>query len=223
MKNYNTAIKTLNEILKREQPKTFSSSWILKNAQPVYHYVRLNFRTENDDIDWDLITQSLPRSFQKRWVRYKRKNIKLYERQSEVDVILNKHKDKLYVLFTPVDEYDKKIQHRIIISLVRIGQKGNICAQQELVKWVTFITDDWIDRYPQMYRWKGYTDEVEGKIKGCIRLYRYTGSFLGYLFKTLEYSARGKPPLVSLNDAIFDGNKTREEYAVVQEDWQIYK
>jgi hypothetical protein len=74
-----------------------------------------------------------------------------------------------------------------------------------------------------MYRWKGYTDEIEDKIKNCIRLYRYTGSFLGYLFKTLEYSARGKPPLVSLNDLMFDGSKTREEFAVVQEDWEIYK
>ena len=74
-----------------------------------------------------------------------------------------------------------------------------------------------------MYRWKGYTDEIEDKIKNCIRLYRDTGSFLGYLFKTLEYSARGKPPLVSLNDLMFDGSKTREEFAVVQEDWEIYK
>jgi len=165
----------------------------------------------------------LPRPFQKRWIKYKKKNVKLYERQSEVDIILIKYKDKLYTFFTPANKRDKKIQHRMIISLVRIGQKGNICAQQELIKWITFITDDWIDRYPQMYRWKGYTDEVKDKIKNCIRLYRYTGSFLGYLFKTLEYSARGKPPLVSLNDLMFDGSKTREEFAVVQEDWKIYK
>lgn len=223
MKSFNVAIKTLNKILKQEQPKTFSSSWICKNSQPAYNYFRLNLRTENNDVDWDTVTQALHRSFQKRWVRYKRKNIKLYERQSEVDVILEKYKNKLYTFLTPADERDKKIQHKMLISLVRIGQKGNICAQEELIKWVTFITDDWIDRYPQMYRWKGYTDEIPDKIKGCIRLYRYTGSFLGYLFKTLEYSALGKPPLVSLNDAIFNGDKTREEYAVADEDWQIYK
>jgi hypothetical protein len=67
-------------------------------------------------------------------MRYRKKNVKLYERQSEVDVILIKYKDKMYTFFTSVDERDKKIQHRMIISLVRIGQKGNICAQQELVK-----------------------------------------------------------------------------------------
>jgi len=217
MKNFNTAIKNLNRVLKEKQPKTFSSSWICKNSQPTYNYFRLNFRTENNDIDWDLVTQALHRSFQKRWVRYKRKKIKVYKRQSEVDVILAKYKDKLYTFLSPADERDKKIQHRMIISLVRVGQKGNVCAQQELVKWITFITDDWIDRYPQMYRWKGYTDEIEDKIKGCICRYRYTGSFLGYLFKTLEYSARGKPFLVSVDDKIFDGTKTRLEYLIVDQ------
>lgn len=217
MKNFNNAIKILNKILKQKQPKTFSSSWICKHSQPVYNYFRLNFRTENNDVDWDTVTQALSRSFQKRWVRYKRKKVKIYERQSEVDVILDKYRDKLYTFLTPANEQDKKIQHKMIISFVRIGQKGNVCAQQELVKWITFITDDWIDRYPQMYRWKGYTDEVEDKIKSCIRLYRYTGSFLGYLFKTLEYSARGKPLLFSLDDKIFDGTKTRLEYLVVEQ------
>ena len=217
------AARILNEKLELHNPKTFSSSWICKNAQGVYSYVRLNHKTENGDIDWDILTQYLRRTFQKRWLRYKRKNIKSYERQSEVDLILAKYHDKLYTFFTPATDKDKKLQHKMIISLVRIGQKGNLCAQEELIKWVTYITDDWIDRYPQMYRWKGYTDEVPDKIRGCIRLYRYTGSFLGYLFKTLEYSALGKPPLVSLNDAVLDGSKSREEDARVEEDSQIYK
>jgi hypothetical protein len=218
MKSFSVAIKTLNKALKEKEPKVFSSSWICKNSQPAYNYFRLNCKTENGDIDWDLVTQGLHRSFQKRWMRYKRKNIKSYERQSEVDVILEKYKDKLYTFLAPADDRDKKLQHRMIISLVRIGQKGNVCAQEELIKWVTFITNDWIDRYPQMYRWKGYTDEVPDKIRGCIRLYRYTGSFLGYLFKTLEYSALGKPPLVSVDDRVLDGKKARIEYLRVEQD-----
>jgi len=215
------AVRVLNKTLKEKDPKTFSSSWIFQHCQPVYHYIRLNFRTENGDVDWDVVTQSLKRTFQKRWIRYKRKYIKLYERQSEVDLILNKYKDKLYTFIAQENEQDKKIQQKMIVSLVRIGQKGNVCAQQELIKWVTFITDDWIDRYPQMYRWKGYADEVEDKIKTCIRLYRYTGSFFGYLFKTLEYSARGKPPLVSVDDKILDGSKTRLEYLNLDQEEEI--
>lgn len=215
-------IKILNDTLSEKNPSKFSSSWILQNAPRVYRYINKNIRTENDDIDWDKVTSSLDRSFCKRWVRYRQKSIRVYDSQSEVDIILSKYKDRLYTFIAYATEEDKKMQSRMLISLVRLSQKGNVCAEQEVVKWITYITDDWIDRYPQMYRWRGYADEVDGHIKGCVRRYRYTGSFLGYLFKTLEYSVRGKPPLVSLNDNIF-GDKTREEYAKVEEDWQIYK
>ena len=215
-------IKILNDTLFEKKPSKISSSWILQNAPRVYRYINKNIRTENDDIDWDRVTSSLDRSFCKRWVRYRQKSIRVYENQSEVDIILSKYKDRLYTFIAYATEDDKKMQSRMLISLVRLSQKGNVCAEQEVVKWITYITDDWIDRYPQMYRWRGYADEVDGHIKGCVRRYRYTGSFLGYLFKTLEYSVRGKPPLVSLNDNIF-GDKTREEYAKVEEDWQIYK
>jgi hypothetical protein len=82
---------------------------------------------------------------------------------------------------------------------------------------VTYVVDEWIERqYWQIYRWKGYTDEIEDKIIGCVRRYRYTGSFLGYLFKTLEYSARGIVPLqkYSLDDPVFDGGETKINYVI---------
>lgn len=218
----NNYIKILNDVLHEKNPSEFSSSWILQNTPRVYRYINKNIRTENNDIDWDHVTSLLDRSFCKRWRRYRQKSIQVYENQSEVDIILLKYKDRLYTFIAYANEDDKKMQSRMIISLVRLSQKGNLCAEQEAVKWITYITDDWIDRYPQMYRWRGYADEVDGHIRGCLRRYRYTGSFLGYLFKTLEYSVRGKPPLVSMNDNIF-GDKTREEYAKVEEDWQIYK
>jgi hypothetical protein len=220
--SFDEHIKILNDTLSKKNPSKFSSSWILQNAPRVYRYINKNIRTENDDIDWDRVTSSLDRSFCKRWMRYRQKSLKVYENKSEVDIILSKYKDRLYTFIAYATEEDKKMQSRMLISLVRLSQKGNVCAEQEVVKWITYITDDWIDRYPQMYRWRGYADEVDGHIKGCVRRYRYTGSFLGYLFKTLEYSVRSKPPLVSLNDNIF-GDKTREEYAKVEEDWQIYK
>jgi hypothetical protein len=220
--DFERAIKILNDILTKKNPSKISSSWILQNSPRAYRYINKNIRTENGDIDWDKVTSSLDRSFCKRWVRYRQKSIKVYENQSQVDIILSKYKDRLYTFIAYATEDDKKNQSQMLISLVRLSQKGNVCAEQEVVKWITYITDDWIDRYPQMYRWRGYADEVDGHIKGCVKRYRYTGSFLGYLFKTLEYSVRGKPPLVSLNDNIF-GDKTREEYAKVEEDWQIYK
>jgi hypothetical protein len=162
--DFNSAIKILNQALEHNQPDTFSSSWIYFNTPKVYHFVRNNYRTENDQIDWDIVTRSLDRTYAKRWTRYRYKQARLYERQSEVDAVLIKYKDKLYTFFAPASESDKQVQDRMIIRLVRIGQRGNVCAQEELVRWVTFVTDDWIDRYPQMYRWKGYEDEVPDKI-----------------------------------------------------------
>lgn len=216
--NIRDSIKSLATLLEEKRPETFSSTWIYKNDQSLYNFLRLNFRTENNNVDWDGITGLLSREFQKKWVRYRGKYAKPYSRQSEVDAVLARYKSRLYILLSPANEGEKRMQHRIFIRLVRLGQKGNTRAQDELIKWVTFITDDWIDRYPQMYRWKGYTDEIPQKIKDCIRRYRYTGSFLGYLFKTLEYSAFAKPPLYSLDDYVLGGAKTRHEYVAAEQE-----
>jgi len=75
MKIFNKAVKILTEKLKQENPEKFSSTWMLKNTQSVYRYIRLNFKTENGDIDWDVLTQALPKTFQRRWIRYRRKNV----------------------------------------------------------------------------------------------------------------------------------------------------
>lgn len=209
-------IKILNKVLSEKQPLSFNPSWVVQNAPSTYQYFRKNTRTETNKIDWDIITSNLERPFQKRWTRYRYKNAKKYENQDELNLVLNKYKNKLYTFISPVDDKDREIRNRIIISLVRIAQKGNVLAQDELIKWITFVIDVWLEKYYQVFKWKGYPDEVEDKIKGCIRCYKYTGSFIGYLFKTLEYSARGKPPQCSINDKLFDGESERIDF-VVQE------
>lgn len=203
----------LNVLFEQQDPEVINSTWIAKNAPKTYRHIYKNCRLDTGGIDWDTVTSHFERKYQKRWTWYRYKQAKKYERQSEVDLILNRYKDKLYTFIAQADESDKRIQDKMIIRLVRLSQRGNVLAEMELLKWVKFVTDDWLDRYPQMYRWKGYEDEVPNRIRACIRCYRYTGSFLGYLFKTLEYSAYGKPPIVSLDDKILDGSKTRIEYA----------
>src|SRR5574343_1152561 len=94
--NFEHAIKTTTKHLKQQNPKTFSSSWIYTHCPSVYNFVRINFRTETSDIDWDRFTIALPRKYSKRWVRYKRKPAKPYENQDELNIILTKYKDKMY-------------------------------------------------------------------------------------------------------------------------------
>jgi len=48
----------------------------------------------------------------------------------------------------------------------------------------------WIDT-EYFKHWCGYDDLLETNIDRCIRCYRYSGSFIVYLRRTLEYSGRG--------------------------------
>jgi hypothetical protein len=103
------------------------------------------------------------------------------------------------------------IRDIISIALVRIAQKGNILARQEIIKLVRFTIDEWIERCPKISRWKGYEYLIQERIEGCIRCYRYSGSFMGYLFKTLEYAGRGLRPMVaySLDDSLYAWQKKK--------------
>ncbi len=213
------AVSILNKQLKTKKPDKFSSTWVLANAPRVYRFVRLNLRTENNQIDWDRVTYRLDRPFQKRWVYYQGKVAKKYEDKVEVDLVINRHRPKLYVLMAPITNADKRRLEQIIISLVRIAQKGNLLAQQELCHWLSYVIEEWIDRYSTFAHWRGYDDRIQANIEGCIRRYRYTGCFLGYLYRTLEYSGRGLVPLqkFSFDDPVLDGSKTKIDY-FVQED-----
>lgn len=212
--DFKLAVKHLNKILKQKDPQTFSSSWVYKHCPCVYRYVYKNIRTEYGTIDWDLVTPHLNRKFQKRWIRYKRKSVREYEDQNEVDLILNRYREKLYTFIAIQDDRDKVLRDKIIVSLTRMSQKGNITAQQELVKWLRYTADDWIDKYPCMSRWRVYPGAIDERISRCIILYRYTGTFLGYMYKTLEYSAKALPPVCSFDDTVLDGGRTRAEYIV---------
>ncbi len=211
------AIEKLNNLLETKNPEKFTSSWIFSQSQGLYSFFAKNFRTENGHIDWDLITEKVDRRYQRKWTRHKCKKIKFYEKREEVEKVLDKYRDKLYLFLVQNNGEEKTVCNRMTISLVRLAQRGNICARDELVMWVTYLVNDWMDVYSQVYKWKGYPDEVTDKIIGCILRYRYTGSFLTYLFKTLEYSARGKPPVVSFDDKIGETGKTRIDFYILQE------
>lgn len=167
--NFDIAVNTVSALLEKEKPKQFSSSWVLSRTPPAtYHFVRKNLRTENDDIDWDSFTVALNPQYLKRWMRYKRKPAKTYEDQFEVEMILTKYKDKLYTFVASVETDDRDIRNKIVIALVRTAQKGNILAQEELIKWLRYVIDDWVEKYYPLFKWKGYGEEIDEKIK---RLY----------------------------------------------------
>ena len=146
-------------------------------------------------IDWDRITRALDRKFQRQWITSQRKGTKPYRNKTEVKIILRKYEGKLYTFLTPADKDDKSIRDIISIALVRIAQKGNVIAKQEIINLGRFTIDEWIELCPKISRWKGYDYLIQKRIEGCIRCYRYSGSFIDYLFKTLEYAGRGLRPI----------------------------
>ena len=139
--------------------------------------------------------------------RSKRTNLP-YRNQREVKIILDKYRDKLYVFLSPQDLADHRIRDIISIKLVRLAQCGNVSAKLELMKLVDYTIDDWIERYCLLSRWRGYEAEIQTNVERCIRRYRYSGSFLRYVFRTLEYAARGLKPLQVYLDDVMIFNKT---------------
>ncbi len=215
-----TSIRELNTLILEKQPNTFTASWIVEHSPKTYRCIYKHARTPLNEIDWDLVTGYLDRPLQKRFRRHKKKLVKPYEKQSEVDCILEAYKEKLYIFISPQDESDRLLRNKIFIMLVRIAQKGNVLAENELIEWVQYITTEWTERYPQIWKWRGRSDEVSDKIKACIRCYKYTGSFLGYLFKTLEFSARGLPYEISLDDPVGEDGSSKIDFVNFDNDSQ---
>lgn len=215
--DFDTAIQILNSVLTKEEPISFNTSWITARAPAVYRYIHKHVRTDNDEIDWDTVTRSLDKSFQSRWRGRRHGPKKQYENQAEVDVVLKRLGDKMYIYIAAQGEEDRALRDRITVSLVRLAQKGNTLAQQQVVMLVRCTVDDWIEKYFILNRWSSYGEEIDDKIIGCVQRYRYTGSFFGYVFKTLYYSARYLRYTYSLDRPLFNDSEVTLADRLVQD------
>lgn len=217
--NFHKATQKLNMLLRKKQPKTFNPLWLKLHSNSTYKYLCKNFRTGSGDVDWDFITVNIERTFQKRWKRYEKKTTAVpYKNNEELNIIFAKYQNKLYTLTAPLDKEDEQTQDEIMVRLVRTAQKGNMLAKEQVIECMTLIIYEWIESSSYMVRWKGYTYDIENKIQDCIRNYRYSGSFMRYIFKTFQYSARGLRPTLSLDDRFLNGKKTHIDYVVQEED-----
>ncbi len=202
----------LNRLLLQNSPETFNSTWILKRAPGCYSFIRKHIRSEVGSIDWDKITYALEPKYQHLWAPRQKRSSKPYRDRREIGLILNKYRNKLYVFVAPGDSMDLQIRDKIAVALVRVAQAGNVLARAELVDLVRYTIDGWLDSYCYMSRWRGHEDEICKQLEGCIRRYRYSGSFLRYVFRTLEYAARGIRPFFagSLDDPIATDARERK-------------
>lgn len=202
--DFDRAIKLLTWALEEKNPHQFSSTWIYRNEPRIYRFICKNIRTDLGTIDWDRVTVKLDRSYQARWHEQRIRRLQPYSDPQEVLLMIGKYLDKRYVFFTRAKE-DNEMRNLISVALVRLAQKGNLDAKRELMEYMQFAAEDWIDTYPPLWRWKWFSHELPEKIEGCIKRYRYTGTFVGYVYKSLEYSAMQLPRPQLLDDTKLHG------------------
>lgn len=203
MLDANKVVKNINRSLNKKQPEKFNPQWIKNRCRVSYEFIIVNVRNEFGEPDWDLIISRLERHNQKLWMRrVKRELCDCYSSKTELDVILKNNKNKLYTFIAQNDKEDKVTCDWISIKLVRLSQKGNIEAREKIISLTKGLVDQWIEYDKSLSSWRGYNDLVFDYINVCIRRFRYAGSFLGYLHRTLQYAGLGLTPLekFSLDD-----------------------
>lgn len=185
--NFNQAVININRSLNKKQPDKFNPQLIKNRCKISYEFVVKNINTEFGDPDWDLIVSRLERCNQRLWMRrMKKADVKLYEDQEELNIILNFYKDKIYTFLGQIDENDRIICDWVSIRLVRLSQKGNLLARKKIVSLLENLVDQWFEFDKSLYNWKGHNELKTEHIEACIRRFRYAGSFLGYLHRTLQ-------------------------------------
>ena len=216
MKSFDQVIRKINFHIVKKNPPVINENWIKKNSPVSYAFI-----TDNS-IDWDTVTLYIERSYQARWnktsKRKRYENLVQYENQTELDTLLNLHKDKMYTFVSKLSKDDELACDRISILLVRLAQKGNTLAVTELKNLYVFMLNKWLEESKQLRRWRGYETEMFDLFEGCTFRYRYSGTFIGFLYRTLQLSALALEPLeaFSLDDISMITGKSRVETLVVE-------
>jgi hypothetical protein len=217
MKSLDQVVKKITFHIENKRPLVINEEWIKKNSPASYKFITGN------SIDWDTVTINLDRSYQRKWNKsYKRKRYSqqvYYEDKDELARILNPYEDKLYTFVTRLNKKDELICDRISILLVRLAQKGNVLAVEKIKSQFVFIIDKWLKENKHLKRWRGYENELAVLLEKCIFRYRYSGTFMGYLYRTLQLSALALEPLeaYSLDDISPFTGKTRAETLIINE------
>ena len=209
----------INKLLSRNPSAPFNSAWILKRAPQCYGLIRKHIRSDVGGIDWDRITYALEPKYQRLWRPQRKRKSRPYRNSREIDLILNRYRHKLYVFVAPAGAADFRIRDQIAISLVRVAQAGNVLAKAKVVELVDYTIAGWLDNHGYISRWRGRDDDIRDQLEGCIRRYRYSGSFLRYVFRTLEYAGRGIRALqaCSLDEPIATNSGQRRIDSVIHD------
>lgn len=200
--NFESAISTMNNLLAAKQPQTFNRAWVRVNAPCVYRFIQKEISIERNGIDWDRLTRALNPGF-------KSNGLDLFERRLNRIGI----KQRSILFFNDTAANSIPLPQRI--KMTNIYGTSSASLSCELFKREIFqpswsLWDCWALRSmtgskknSKLFGWRGYDPLIQTRLDCCIRCYRYSGSFMRYVFKTFEYAARGLKSLIaySLDDS----------------------
>jgi hypothetical protein len=151
---------------------------------------------DQKNIDWHTVIKELDPAWQDRW--HPRRvdmmtGVEEYEDITEVDAILNKYREQLYLFFSTQGKKDRDMRDTICHELIRVAQKGNVDAKDTIITYATFTMDDWIDRIPRLACFRTLPEVSNNRLKKCIRGYQFWKNgpaFFGYLYASLIAEAK---------------------------------
>ncbi|MCP4050436.1 MAG: hypothetical protein GY730_07000 [bacterium] len=202
--SFEKAIRELDELILKKRPTYIQAVWIKQHAPHCYWHIINNYRMPFGTVNWDKVTRALNKEHQKLWKPRYRKTKKVYFCSKKLKKALNIYNKNLYLFFIIPTKQESRCMDCICITLVRLVQRGNLAAKKKLEELLYFTVENWIETIYSLKIWQGYEAELREHIEKCIHRFRYAGSFLGYLFKTLIYVGRGLIPrfVYSLDDFV---------------------
>ncbi len=114
--NFPKLIVELEDLLERENPETFNSSWIDDNDKGIYLFILRNIKNGEGEIDWEKIIASLPEKWQQRWRIRMRDEIRKKFSESKMKWTFDEAADELNRMLNENDP--------AVVSGTYIGQKN---------------------------------------------------------------------------------------------------
>ena len=189
--------EAINELVKRlgaANPKNLSPRYIYNNYPDLYYCFISNLRTAKNVVDWTPVVKKLDPEFQVMWLQKpvlgEVEPKKHYRDLEELDLVLKKHQNKLYLLVDP--NANRNERDEILQDLVSLAKNGNDDAFDKVSEFAEYIVQNWIEKRQLPASVANHMMQVRERIKRSIYLYAggVRGSYSLYLFVTVKLMSR---------------------------------
>ncbi len=193
-------------LLEKEKPKEWSPTFLAKKARHVFRFAERNLTNAKGGIEWDRLISLLPPEYQASW---KRKifleDITVaegYSNQEEVDQLLEKHKDSLYLFYESTGKHEEDAVNQICMDFIDLIRKGNQEAKETFTQFLQPAITKWLDSEALPASLAQNPEKMNERVDRCLYLWKKNKTFLGYVFRTLDFTARGlkKHRVISLDE-----------------------